>query len=521
MDIIEQKNLRQMWDDLARINGDKSALIFEDSLGNTREYSYKQLNAQINKAANLFLSLGVEKGDRVLIQLHNSPELLFSWFGLAKIGAVMVPVNAYYLYEECLYITNKCQPKLAVIEEDFLHIYKKLQTNLNLSIQRILIARSDIKDPNYVNFDDSIEQQASTLNKKPPLYSEDIAEILFTSGTTSLPKGVVITHYNLLFGGRFTSWQCALRDDDIYMTVMPAWHIDFQCTAAMPTFVSGATFVLLEKYSARKFWNQVCLYRATITECIPKIMCTLLMQPKKAWEKNHCLREVFYYLSMCDQDKDAFIERFNVRLLTSYGMSETIVGLIGDRPGDRRKWPSIGRIGFGYEAKIIGNDGKEVPPNTMGELYIKGIPGKTIFKEYYNDPAATRKVLSSDGWFHTGDSAYMDEDAYFYFVDRQSNLIKSAGENVSSIELENFLSTHPKIAEAAVIGVEDKICNELIKACIVVEDGESIDEEEVINFCKKHLAKFKVPTVVEICDALPKTVTGKIKKNRLRERTNL
>lgn len=519
MDIIEQENIRQLWDNLAKVNADKTALIFEDILGFTREYSYVKLNQEINKAANLFLSLGVKKSCKVLIQLRNSPEFLFSLFGLAKIGAIAVPVNAHYLYDECFFIAKKCEAKLAIIEEDFLPTYEKLQEDKNTHMQNILIARASKKvDNQYIDFNLSLSKQNSVLNEIVPISNQDTAEILFTSGTTSFPKGVVITHYNLMFAGKYTSWQCSLRKDDRYLTVMPAWHIDFQCTAAMPTFVSGATFILLEKYSARKFWNQVCVYRATITECIPKIMCTLLMQPKKAWEQNHCLREVFYYLNMCDKDKDAFIERFNVKLLTSYGMSETIVGLIGDRPGDERKWPSIGKIGFAYEAKVINCEGKEVKANEIGDLYIKGIPGKTIFKEYYNEPEATKKALDEKGWFNTKDSVYIDECGYFYFVDRKSNLIKNSGENVSSIEVENFLCSHPKIAEAAVIGIEDKICNELIKAFVVLNDEAQMNESEIIEYCFENLAKFKVPSKIEILDSLPKTITGKIKKNSLREK---
>ena len=518
MDMIEQKNLRQMWDKLADIHGDKTALIFEDISGNTSEYSYTKFNEEINRAANLFLSIGIEKGDRVAIQLHNSPELLISWFGLAKIGAVMVPINAHYLYDECAYIVKKCQPKVVVIEEKFLNIYEKIKMDKEVSIQDILITRLDSHDnTRYINFNDVLQQESTILNKIVEIDSNDVSEILFTSGTTSLPKGVVITHYNMLFAGRYTSWQGSITEDDVYLTVMPAWHIDFQCTAALPAFSSGATLVLLEKYSARKFWNQVCCYNATITECIPKIMCTLMMQPIKAWEKNHCLREIFYYLTLSEKDKNAFIERFDVRLLTSYGMTETIVGLIGDRPGEERRWPSLGKLGFGYEAKIINDNGDEVAPYIHGELYVKGIPGKTIFKEYYNDPESTKKVLSESGWLHTGDIGYVDEDGYFYFVDRQSNLIKSAGENISSEEIEIVLSSHPKIVEAAVIGIADKICCELIKAFVVVKEGEKLSEDEIIEYCFENIARFKVPSIVEICKSLPRTSTGKIKKNVLRK----
>lgn len=148
----------------------------------------------------------------------------------------------------------------------------------------------------------------------------------------------MITHYNLRFAGYYSAWQCALRDDDVYLTVMPAFHIDCQCTAAMAAFSAGATFVLVEKYSARAFWGQVQNYRATITECIPMMIRTLMVQPLSANDRQHCLREVMFYLNLSEQEKDAFCERFSVRLLTSYGMTETIVGIIGDRPGDKRRW---------------------------------------------------------------------------------------------------------------------------------------------------------------------------------------
>lgn len=518
--MIEQKNLRQFWNSQAKLFGDKRALIFEDISGNTREYSYKELNEAINKAANLFLSLGIKKGERIALQMHNIPELLISWFGLSKIGAIMVPINAHYLARECKYIVDKCQPKAVIIEEEFVYLYEELIQQGYSSIEHILIVRLGTSvHSHYINFNEALEQESCTLDTIVDVDSDDVAEILFTSGTTSLPKGVEITHYNMLFAGPYTAWQGSLRDDDVYLTVMPAWHIDFQCTAALPTFASGATLVMLEKYSARKFWKQVCCYRATITECIPKIICTLMMQPKKPWEKNHCLRDIFYYLSMSEKDKDAFVERYGVKLLTSYGMTETIVGLIGDRPGDERRWPSIGRLGFGYDGKIVDESEKETAPYEQGEIWVKGEPGKTIFKGYYHDEEATRNVLSEDGWLRTGDIGYKDEDGYFYFLDRKSNLIKTAGENVSSEEVENFLTSHPKIIEAAVIGVEDKICCELIKAFVVIKEGEDLSEEAIKEYCAGSLANFKVPSIVQKCKALPRTSTGKIRKNILRHVT--
>ncbi len=518
MDIIEQKNLGKFWESLAQRYNSKTALIFEDRNDNTVKFSYFEINEQINKTTNFFIKLGIKKADKVALHLYNCPELLFSWFALAKIGAIMVPINAHYLYKESSYIINKCQPKLVIIEEQFLEIYEQIKKEKKTSLQNIVIARKKNKDFHpYINFNDEIEKQSTIFNKNFKVTSSDTVEILFTSGTTALPKGVVVTHYNMLFAGHYTSWQAQINHEDIYLTVMPAWHIDFQCTAAMPTFSSGATLVLLEKYSARKFWNQICCYRATITECIPKIINTLLLQPKKVWEKNHCLREVFYYLPLATKYKNAFINRFGVKLLTSYGMTETIVGVIGDRPLDKRKWPSIGKVGFSYEIKII-EDNKVLPENSIGEIYIKGIPGKTIFKEYYNDLKATKKVLNKDGWFKTGDLAYIDSEGYFYFVDRKSNIIKCSGENVSANEIEIFLSSHPKIMESAIIEIIDSIQCEQIKAFVVLKENETLTEEEIIDYCKKNLADFKIPRKIEICNSLPKTYLGKLKKNVLKQK---
>ncbi|OED45115.1 crotonobetaine/carnitine-CoA ligase [Endozoicomonas sp. (ex Bugula neritina AB1)] len=518
MDLVGNKSLRHTWDQLAQKYGDKTALVFEDVTGKTSELSYTQFNEEINRAANLFLRLGINKGDRVATQLFNSPEFLVSWFGLAKIGAVTVPINVQSLHHETSYIIKKCQVKTVVVGKQFVSLYQELQQQEDIPVEHILVSRQGDQETvaGTIDFNKTLRQQSGVLQKVVPLESSDPAEILFTSGTTSRPKGVVITHYNLMFGGLYTSWLCSLTSEDRYLSTMPACHIDFQCTAAMPTFTAGATFILVEKYSASRFWSQICLHRATITECIPLMIRTLMLQPQKAWEKNHCLREVMFYLNLSEKEKTQFTERFGVRLLTSYGMTETIVGNLGDTPGYERRWPSIGRPGFGYEIMIADQDGNEVPPLTTGEIVIKGVPGKTVFKEYYNNPEATAETLDSNGWLHTGDSAYMDEDGYFYFVDRSINLIKRSGENISGSEIENILVCHSKIAEAAVVGIPDDMYDEVVKAFVILQEGESVGVEEILEYCSTHMASFKVPSEIEIRTAFPRTGTGKVKKNILR-----
>ena len=518
MDVIGKQNLRQMWDDLAQTYKNKTALIFESCEGNVRELSYSQMNQQINRTANLFLAHGIQKGDKVALHLDNCPEFFFCWFGLAKIGAIMVPVNARFRYEESAWIMENCQARMVVTRPDFADIYQRILDDNSTILEHVFLISDTPLEPQdgISDFMHELAKHSPELTQLIEIDVGDTAEILFTSGTTSKPKGVVITHYNLRFAGYYSSWQCALRSDDVYLTVMPAFHIDCQCTASMAAFSVGATFVLLEKYSARRFWQQIVKYRATVTECIPMMMRTLLSQPIADNESNHQLREVLFYLNLSDEEKDQFIERFGVRLLTSYGMTETIVGLIGDRPGDKRRWPSIGRVGFCYQAQIRDKQNQPVATGVIGELCVKGERGKTLFKAYYNNPEATAKAYDSDDWLHTGDFAYQDDDGFFYFVDRSCNMIKRGGENVSCSEIENIIASHPAIVDVAVIGVADDIRDEAIKAFIVLEEGAILTEEEFFAFCEKQMAKFKVPSWVEVRQDLPRNCSGKVLKRHLK-----
>lgn len=519
MDMIDKQDLRKMWDDLAELHGEKTALIFENLREEANAYSYHELNEEINRTANLFHALGVAKGDKVALHLNNCTEFIFCWFGLAKIGAVTVPVNANLLRNESAYIIRQCDATLIVTSAEFYEMYADIQQEGDSSLRQILLINQTAETPlsqDVLDFHSLKNAQPPVLIHWETINVDDTAEILFTSGTTSNPKGVVITHYNLRFAGYYTSWQCALRQDDVYLTPMPAFHIDCQCTAAMAAFSAGATFVLLEKFSAHTFWSLICKYRATVTECIPLMIKTLMMQPQMPWEKQHRLREVLFYLNLSEHDKDLFIQRYGVRLLTSYGMTETIVGAIGDRPGDKRRWPSIGRIGMGYEAQIRDRQGNELPAGTTGEICIKGQPGKTLFKEYHQLPEESAKALSADGWLHTGDYGYVDDEGFFYFVERSCNMIKRGGENISCVELENIISTHPKIIDVAVLGLKDSIRDEAIKAFIVLKQGETLTEDEFFTFCESHMAKFKVPSFVEIRKSLPRSCSGKVIKKSLR-----
>lgn len=535
-DIVGNETVRSLWEGLAATRGDHTFLIYQDRMGNTCEYTYRRFNAEIDRTANFFLDLGIGKGECVAVQMHTSPEFMMCLFGLAKIGAVMVPMNEQYLKEECIYVLETCDIACVIAAEEFSELYLGIAADEH-PLEKGLFLASPLPDPveNGVraqggqdggtgagrpidpacDFKRLKDAQPSVLKELRMLSSDDLAEVLFTSGTTSLPKGVELTHCNLLYSGIYGAWEVALTEDDRMLSTMPACHSNFQLAALTPVLAAGATLIAIEKYSARRFWKQIRDYRATVTQCIAMMLRTLMLQPVDPDEQDHCLREVLYFLPVSDDEKLAFERRFDVRIMNTYGSTESLVWVLTDPPFGERKWPSVGRVGLSYEVKIVDDDGFEVDPMVIGEIMVKGIPGRTIMKGYYGAPEITAATISEDGWMHTGDKGYQDRSGWFYFFDRKVNMIKRSGENISTTEIETILNEHPKIAEAAVIGVPDPIRDQAVKAFVLPASGESITEQEVIDYCKTRMAAFKVPSFVEIRDDFPRTCSMKIEKRLL------
>ncbi|MFB9953987.1 AMP-binding enzyme [Cellulomonas denverensis] len=227
------------------------------------------------------------------------------------------------------------------------------------------------------------------------------------------------------------------------------------------------------------------------------------------------MREVLYYLPITDAEKDEYTERFGVRLLNSYGNSECLVGAITDPPTGERRWPSIGRVGPGYQARIADEQGHALPDGETGEIQLRGEPGVTFMAGYLDDPAATAALYDADGWMHTGDLGHRDADGWFYFADRRSRVIKRGAENISPARVEAVLAEHPAIAEASVIGVPDPIYDQAVKAVVAPKPGHALTADAVIAHCAARLPRFMVPTVVELVDHLPQTRSFKVATSAL------
>ena len=528
-DIVGNETVRSLWSGLVSACGERDFLIFRDRAGATNSYTYRAFDEEINRTANVFIQMGVAAGERLAVQLCTCPEFIMCLFGLAKIGAVMVPMNEQYLEEEAAFVLERTEATCALIEPKFLELYRAVCARGHYLPKGVLIARTDedlvegIEEAREALETDARLGDFSRLRAKAhveldevrPLCSDDPAEIIFTSGTTSRPKGVVLTHANILFSGLYGDWEVALTRDDRLLTTMPACHSNFQLAALMPVLTAGAVLIVVEKYSASRFWSQIREFEATVTQCVAMMLRTLLLQPESPDDRNHALREVLYFLPVTDEEKEAFEERFGTRLMNTYGSTETIGWVLTDPPTGPRRWPSVGRVGMGYEARIVREDGAEAAPGEVGEIQVRGVPGRTIMKGYFHDDESTARAFTDDGWLKTGDKGYVDEEGWFFFVDRKVNMIKRAGENISTTELENVLVGHPDIAEAAVIGVPDPIRDQAVKAFVLPREGAKLTEEDVLSYCEGRMAGFKVPSYVEIVESFPRTCSMKIEKKLL------
>lgn len=535
-DIVGNETLRDLWQSVVERKGRRHFLTFQNRVGDVFEYTYAAFDEDVNRIANVFLDLGIEKGDHVALHLHSSPEFLMCLFGLAKIGAVAVPVNEQYLADEAEYILENSEAVCVVVEPLFYETYQELLARGHYFPKGVVVARAGTESPkSNIDFSKiytplgSVEEgqqgiydfwmmrceESAILRDSCELNSEDPVQIIYTSGTTSRPKGVVLTHANMVFSGLYGDWEVSLRGSDRVLTSMPACHSNFQLAALMPVITAGASIIIIEKYSASRFMKQIRHYKATVIQCVAMMLRTLLLQPVDPEEKNHCVREVLYFIPITEAEKEEFEKRFGMRIMNTYGSTESIGWAITDPPVGARNWPSVGRAGLGYKARICNADDEEVPHGEVGEIQIKGDRGRSVMLEYYNNPEATANTFTNDGWLKTGDQGYQDDNGWFYFVDRKVNMVKRSGENISTTEIEEILEEHPLIAEAAVIGVPDPIRDQAIKAYVRFVPGQSLALEEVDQYCKDHMASFKVPSFYVVVDDFPRTCSMKIEKKLL------
>jgi crotonobetaine/carnitine-CoA ligase len=513
MDLIGDRTIRDLFEERVTICGDSEFLVFEGRNGAIERYTYREFDDQVNRVANGLLAENIARDEKVIVHLPNCPAFLITWFALAKIGAVMVPTNTAYSAAEMQYVLGFSDATTVITEPSFMDVFNVALPKCP-NIRRVFVCRTEQAPLGTRLWDDLWRGQSAEL-APIEIDNEDTVIIVFTSGTTAQPKGVMLTHANCLWSGERVSKHMRLAPGERNLTALPCFHVNALSISVLSSLTVGATLVLLETYSATLYWGQVRRHRANVISIVPALMRTIYAQPPRPDDRDHALRVVFYAINCTNKEKADFEERFAVRLLNGYGLTEAMtVVTLAPLDGNRR-WPSIGLPAIERRIKIVDEHGHEVPRGMTGELMVKGIPGRTIMKGYYKNPEATAATVQ-DGWMHTGDNAWRDEAGYLYFFDRKKDIIKRGAENVSASEVETVLMEHPDVLECAVIGVPDPIKDEAVKAFVVLQPGCALTVEQIVAYCAGRLAKFKVPQLIELRQSLPKTSIGKIEKMALK-----
>ena len=504
-------NLRELVEGQAEKYKDKVFLYWKDET-----VSYAQLNEFTNKVANfLYNDIGIRKGDKVSVYLPNMPEFVYLYLGIPRIGAIIGPVNALFKAREVQFVVGHSEAKAIVTIPPFMEMVNQIKGELP-NLKHIIVIGEPVEGT--LNFGELMDKASPDPSPMIEIdEKEDPAAILYTSGTTGFPKGVLQTHFNIRRNAEMMRDFLKLGDNFRFMLILPLFHVNAQVVTIMGPLVIGASCILTPGFSAQTHWETVAKYKASTFSAVPTILSILLRMPHENLDLSSLKFVVCGAAPLPIEVMKEFEATFNCKVVEGYGLTEgTCASSVNPLPTeteDRRKIGSIGIPLPGNEMKIVDDNGNDVPPTTKGEIIIKG---DNIMKEYFKNPEANAETLKQ-GWLYTGDIGYMDEDGFFYITDRKKDMIIRGGENIYPREIEEVLYSHPDVSLATVIGVRDEVYGELPKAFVVLKEGKSVTEDEMIAYCKTKLANFKIPKYVEFRQTLEQTPTGKIVKQSLRE----
>jgi acyl-CoA synthetase (AMP-forming)/AMP-acid ligase II len=500
---------------------DKEAVVS----GMTR-LTYRQFSARVYRLAN-FLKQEVSKGSRVAILHHNSHEFLESYFASAQVGVVLNPINFRLSTPEIALILEDSVAKWMICGRPFLPLIKPLM-EAGLDLEGIIVTgpEEDGLPKGTIAYEAVLKKMTSSPPAPPEHSDDEVAHLYYTSGTTGIPKGVMLSHKNVCTHALAAIAELTLSDQDTWIHVAPLFHLaDAWATFAI-TWVGGK-HVTVGTFDPKTVLSTMLEERVTITNMIPTMLNSLVNHPEIASYEFPNLRAILSGgAPIAPEVVRKIMDAFKCDYIQTYGMTETspylTVSILKENlaklpPKDQFSYKAkTGRPFFGVLLKVVREDGTEVAHDDreVGEIIVKG---DIVTQGYWNKPQETAEVLK-EGWLHTGDMAVIDHEGYVNIVDRKKDMIITGGENVYSIEVENVLYDHPAVLEAAVIGVPDPKWGEAVKAVVVLKKRRQATEEEMIQYCKERIARYKAPKSVDFVEELPKTGTGKIFKKGLKER---
>ncbi|PLX69904.1 MAG: long-chain fatty acid--CoA ligase [Denitrovibrio sp.] len=494
----------------AKKRGKKTYLYFNDE-----KHSYNDINISANKLANLLISKGVNKGDRVAIMLENSPQFFIAYFGILKAGAIAIPVNTFLKQEEVAYMINDSEAKLFITSQAF----DTVATDIG-KVCEDLINTLAFHETSFVSENINVTtKDMDDKNINMDITTDDLAVFIYSSGTTGHPKGAMLTHANMTSNaiGCLARFKVSVKDK--FLLFLPAFHSYAMMTCVvLPTYV-GSSIIILESVNdlKKKTFKKILLYkRPTFFLGVPQVYIALIKSkmPKFFIKYLYPIRlHVSGGAPLPEETLEQFKAKYNQPIIEGYGLSEASPVVAANRR-KMQKPLSVGPALKGIEVRIVDENEKELPIGEVGELIVKG---PNVMKGYWNMPELTEKTLRN-GWLFTGDLAKLDDEGYIYIVDRKKDLIIVKGMNVYPRELEEVLHKHEDVEAAAVIGLPDKSSGEIPVAYIKPKEGVEIDEKAIKAYLKEHLANYKLPKHIYIKNDLPMTATGKILKRELKDK---
>ncbi len=478
------------------------AFLFSQSDG--RQYTYKQFGEAVQRTASILTKKGITKGDVVSLLMPNGVEYIIGYFACWEIGALAGPINSLLKAQEIAYVISNSEAKALLVNTQFLPTIDSVQQELpQLS--------------NIIVFDcEADATQDVRLRDRQPveIQPDDEAIIIYTSGTTGKPKGCLLTHRNVIANARQISEWLGFGSEDRLLTVMPLFHMNAVSVTTMSALYAGGSTVVSPKFSASRFWQVVSDYQITSFGSVATMLSMLLTTYPEGVPADLKTKQLRF--AMCGsapvpaETIKRFEEMFGCLVVEGYGLSESTCRSTFNPPDKRRRAGSCG-LPIGNEMRVVDDNDNDVPTGCLGEIVLRG---ENILKGYYKNPEATKNAFRN-GWFHTGDVGYRDQDGFYYIVDRKSDMIIRGGENIYPREIDEVLYQHPSVAAAAVVGMPDELYGEEVAAFVVLREGSEVSEEQLIEFCKGRLADYKCPKIVRLVKDIPKGPTGKLLKREL------
>ena len=495
-----------------------------------QEITYQECLRRSEQTAAMFRALGVGRGDRVVLFLPNCPEFLYCWFGLSLLGVISVPVNTAYKRDETAYILNNSEALALVAHQSLLPVAGPAAQLAPSVRHRLVVAIEGDEAPSlsedwaedWKNFSESWAAGPNSPGPDnvnlPRVSPQDISMLVYTSGTTGNPKGVQVTHKMYVAAGQgFAHWTQATPQDRFF-TCLPFFHANAQYYSTMGALAAGGTLVMVDRFSASRFWDQVRQAGATVVNFIGMMMPVLSKQSPTRQDRDNQVRLFYGSPAFPPEFLKEFQERFGTEVIVGFGMTETCYGTI-EQIGVPRRPNSSGLPRrhpdhrFVNQLSIVNDQGNSVPADGVGEITIRN---PAMMPGYWRNEEQSRLALR-DGWLYTGDLGWLDDEGYLYFVDRKKDVIRRRGENISSKEVEDVIKRHPGVLDCAVIAVPSELGEDEVKAYVLPRPGSVLEPQDVVYWCAENLAYFKVPRYIELREALPRTPSLRVRKDVLRQ----